>query len=133
MDTMTTIEMLQSEITQHGRVEFRFGRTKQFLRSAGSALRLRRADSHGPQVIVSDDGIWADTPDFPDSVVPWARILEVHLTKVNVSSYIDVSIRSADSPGRRRTLLRMPHMLAVDPEVLAKWLVMELMVRGNPI
>lgn len=129
---MTTIETLQTELTRHGRVEFHFGRTKQFLRSAGAALRLRRSDSQGPQVIVSDDGIWADTSDFPDTVVPWARILEVHLTKVNVSSYIDVSIRSADSPGRRRTL-RMPHMLTVDPEILAKWIVMELMVRGNPI
>ena len=129
---MTTIETLQSELAQHGRVELHFGRTKQFLQSAGAALRLRRSDSHGPQVIISDDGIWADSPEFPDTVVPWARILEVHLTKVNVSSYIDVSIRSADSQGRRRTL-RMPHMLTVAPEVLAKWIVMELMVRGDPI
>lgn len=128
----TTIEALQSELAQHGRVEFHFGRTKQFLRSAGAALRLRRIDAQSPQVIVSDDGIWANTPDFPDTVIPWARILEVHLTRVNVSRYIDVSIRSADSPGRRRTL-RMPHMLTVDPEALAKWMVMETMVRGNPI
>lgn len=129
---MTTIETLQHQLAQQGRVEFHFGRAKQFLRSAGAALRLRRSDSQGPQVIVSLDGIWADTPDFPDTFVPWARILEVHLTKVNVSSYIDVSIRSADSPGQRRTL-RMPHMLTVDPEVLAKWIVIEVMVRGNPI
>ncbi|WP_181273280.1 hypothetical protein [Brevibacterium oceani] len=129
---MTTIETLQNELAQHGRVEIRFGRTKQFLRSAGTALRLRRSESAGPQVIISDHGLWADTHDFPDTVVPWARILEVHLTKVNVSSYIDVSIRSADSPGRRRTL-RLPHMLTVDPEALAKWIVMESMVRGDPI
>lgn len=127
-----TIEQLQSELAQNGRVEVHFGRTQQFLRNPGAFLGLRRAAVRAPQVIVDDFGLWAEVEGFPTGGVPWGRILEVHLIKVNLSSFIDVSIRSTDTPDRRRTF-RLPHMLDTDPEILAKWIVMELMVRGNPI
>jgi hypothetical protein len=128
----TTIEQMRSELAQNGRVEFYLGRTGQFLRNPAAVLGLRRSDARSPQVVVDEIGVWAAVEGFPASGVPWGQILEVHLTKVNFSSFIDVSIRSTDTPERRRTF-RLPHRLAVDPEDLAKWIVMELMDRGNPI
>ncbi|MGR6092133.1 hypothetical protein ACU4IU_16355 [Brevibacterium sp. CSND-B09] len=129
---MKTIDVLKAELARDGEVAIGFNRAKQFLRNPAGFLGLRRTGQPAPQVIVNDFGLWAAVDGFPEGGVPWARILEVHITKVNVSSYIDVSIRTPDTPDRRRTL-RMPHMLEVDPETLAKWIVMELMVRGNPI
>jgi hypothetical protein len=120
------------ELERDGEVSIGFNRTKQVLRNPAGFLGLRRPGLAVPQVIVSDFGLWAVADGFPDGGLPWSRILEVHMTKVNVSSYIDVSIRTPDAPDRRRTL-RLPHMLTVDPETLAKWIVMELMERGNPI
>lgn len=127
-----TIQTLRDELASNGQVEIRFGRTKQFLLNPVGFLGVRRRAAQGPQVVVNDFGLWASTDGFPEEGVPWSRILEVHINKVNLSSFIDVSIRSADTPDRRRTL-RLPHMLEVDPETLAKWVVMELMSRGNPI
>ena len=133
MDTMTmTIDALKAELARTGEVAIGFNRTKQFLRNPAGFLGLRRPSLPAPQVIVNDFGLWAAVDGFPDGGVPWSRILEVHITKVNVSAYIDVSIRTPDTPDRRRTL-RLPHMLTVDPDTLAKWIVMELMERGNPI
>ena len=128
----TTIATLQSQLSRTGRVELHYGRTKQLLELVSGALRLRRTSAAAPQLIVDDDGLWANTPDFPESSVQWSTMLEVHITKVHVSSFIDLSFRSAENSDRRRTL-RLPHMLTVDPEELAKWLVMEMMARGNPL
>ncbi|WP_423059187.1 hypothetical protein [Brevibacterium linens] len=126
------IDALRAELARDGEVAIGFNRTKQFLLNPAGFLGLRRYSPPAPQVIVNNFGLWAAVDGFPEGGVPWARILEVHITKVNVSSYIDVSIRTPDTPDRRRTL-RLPHMLTVDPEDLAKWIVMELMERGNPI
>lgn len=128
----TPIEELQSKFARTGCVEVHYGLTKQLLESARAALRLRRGDARAPQLIVSEDGIWANTPDSPDGGVPWNIMLEVHITKVHLSSFTDLSFRSAKAPDIRRTL-RLPRMLTVDQEELAKWLVMEMMARGNPI
>ncbi|AMT94239.1 hypothetical protein A2T55_10995 [Brevibacterium linens] len=127
-----TIDALKAELARAGEVAIGFNRTKQFLSNPTGFLGLRRPVLPAAQVIVSDYGLWAAVDGFPEGGVPWSRILEVHIAKVNVSSYVDVSIRTPDTPDRRRTL-RLPHMLTVDPETLAKWIVMELMERGNPI
>lgn len=127
-----TIDVLREELARTGQVEIPFGRTKQFLRNPAAFLGFRRASAQSTQVIVNEYGLWANVEGFPSGGVPWGQILELHISKVNFSSYIDVSIRDSDAPNRRRTL-RLPHMLAVDPEDLAKWVVIELMDRGNPI
>ncbi|WP_166972469.1 hypothetical protein [Brevibacterium atlanticum] len=127
-----SIDLLTDELARTGQVEIPFGRTKQFLRNPAAFFGLRRAAVQSPQVIVNDYGLWANVEGFPSGGVPWDQILELHIRKVNFSSYVDVSIRDSDAPHRRRTV-RLPHMLTVDPEDLAKWVVIELMDRGDPI
>ena len=88
------IDALRAELARDGEVAIGFNRTKQFLRNPAGFLGLRRSSPPSPQVIVNNFGLWAAVDGFPEGGVPWARILEVHITKVNVSSYIDVSIRT---------------------------------------